>query len=107
MEEDGISPLVVVIVLLVLAYTTATPGPLQGAVDTYIVAPLKQLTNQTLQPEDVQVGRKLAQGGFGTVYLGTAGATVPGKIRKGEVCQMHERNHSYFHTFFRHGYYVG
>lgn len=85
MEEEGISPVVVVIVLLVLAYTTATPGPLQGFVDTYIMAPLKQLTNQTLKPEDVQVGRKLAQGGFGTVYIGTSGATVPGKIRKGEV----------------------
>jgi len=85
MEEDGISPLVVIIVLLVLAYMTATPGPLQGALDTYIVAPLKQFSEPTLKPENVQVGRKLAQGGFGTVYLGTSGATIPGKIRKGEV----------------------
>eukprot|EP00892_Ulva_mutabilis_P010152 jgi/Ulvmu1/7509/UM037_0053.1 len=84
MEEDGISPVVAVVALIMLAYTTATPGPLQGALDTYVIAPLKQLTEPTLKPENVQVGRKLAEGGFGTVYLGTAGATIPGKIRKGE-----------------------
>jgi hypothetical protein len=64
MEDDGISPLVVVLGLLLLAYGTATPGPLQGAWDTYVLGPLKRLTQPTLKPEDVQVGKRLAQGGF-------------------------------------------
>jgi hypothetical protein len=85
MEEDGISPLLWVFLAGFMAYMTATPGPLQGAIDYYISAPFLRLTQPSLQPNDVQVGRKLAQGGFGTVYLGTSLASIPGKIRKGQV----------------------
>jgi hypothetical protein len=85
MEDDGISPAVGLIGALVLSYITATPGPLQATWDIYVVAPFRNLTQPTLSKKDVIVGRKLAQGGFGTVFLGTAGATIPGKIRKGQV----------------------
>ena len=86
MENDGVNPAVWFIRSVVLAFITATPGPLQATWDMYFVAPFKNLTSPSLRKKDVEVGRKLAQGGFGKVYLGKSGATIPGKIRKGEVC---------------------
>lgn len=85
MEDEGVNPAVWFIGALVLAFITATPGPLQATWDMYIVAPFKNLTTQSLRKKDVEVGRKLAQGGFGTVYVGRSGATIPGKIRKGQA----------------------
>lgn len=85
MEDDGINPAVWFISAVVLAFLTATPGPLQATWDMYIVAPFRNLRTQQLRKKDVEVGRKLAQGGFGTVYMGKSGATIPGKIRKGQV----------------------
>jgi hypothetical protein len=85
MEDDGVSPIVGVLLALSLTYLTATPGVLQGFWDTYIVAPLRRVTEAKLQRSDVKIGAKIAEGGFGTVYLGEATTTVPGKVRKGDV----------------------
>lgn len=85
MEDDGVSPAVWVIVAAVLAFITATPGPLQATWDMYCVAPFKNLTSPSLRKKDVEVGRRIAQGGFGTVYMGKSGATIPGRIKKGQV----------------------
>lgn len=83
-DGSGVSPLLLVVLAPALAYLTAPPGVLQGFFDTYLRTPFLALTTPKLTREGVEVGRKLATGGFGTVYLGTAGTSVPGQIRKGE-----------------------
>jgi hypothetical protein len=101
MEDDGVNPAVWFLSAAVLAFITATPGPLQALWDMYIVAPFRNLTTASLRKKDVEIGRKIAQGGFGTVYLGKSGATIPGIIRKGQVLisslhKHHERIHINF-----------
>ena len=85
MEDDGISPFFWVILGVLLTYLTATPGVLQGFVDTYIVAPFLGLTRPSLKRTDIKIGSKLAEGGFGTVYYGEAVSTIPGQVQKGDV----------------------
>jgi hypothetical protein len=85
-EVSQVSPLLWALLALGLAYLTATPGVIQGAYDYYIVGPFLQFTQPQLRRQDVKIGQKLAQGGFGTVYMGESGKTIPGKINKGEVC---------------------
>ena len=85
MEDDGISPLLFVILGLGFLYTCASPGVLPGFVDQYIVAPFLAFTRPQLAQKDVEIGSKLAEGGFGTVFKGKALASVPGQIRKGQV----------------------
>ena len=53
---------------IALLYLTATPGVLQGAVDTYLLAPAQRKAQVPLTIEDFRVGRKIATGGFGEVY---------------------------------------
>ena len=86
MEASKISPWVWVLLVAAGAYLTATPGVLQGFFDTYVVAPLQRLTQPTLRKKDVRLGEKLAQGGFGTVYMGTSATTIPGKVNAGQAC---------------------
>jgi hypothetical protein len=84
-EVSQVSPLLWLLLTVGLAYLTATPGVIQGAYDAYIVAPFLRLTQPQLRRQDIKIGAKLAQGGFGTVYFGESGKTIPGKIDKGEV----------------------
>jgi len=84
MEAAGISPWTFVLLGVASLYLTASPGVLQGFVDQYIVAPWRA-TRPQLTAAGVEIGKKLAVGGFGTVYMGRATETVPGQIRKGQV----------------------
>eukprot|EP00889_Picochlorum_renovo_P003143 jgi/Picre1/30173/NNA_005542.t1 len=53
-----------------LSYLFSKPGVLQGMVDTYFLAPLQRVTTPVYCIDDVKVGRKIASGGFGSVYSG-------------------------------------
>lgn len=69
LEQRGIDPKGVALVLFLAAYLAATPGVLAGAIDYYILDKLSRLTNsRAFGPENFRLGKKLAQGGFGTVY---------------------------------------
>lgn len=85
MEEDGINPLFWGLVAVALVYLTASPGVLQGFWDAYFQAPFMARSGGKVSRSDVKIGAKLAEGGFGTVYLGEAVNTVPGKVRRGDV----------------------
>jgi hypothetical protein len=91
MEEDGINPWTFVLLGIAMLYLTASPGVLQGFIDQYIIATFNTVTKPLLTQKDVEIGKKLAVGGFGTVYLGKATATVPGQVRKGQVSPLLKR----------------
>lgn len=97
MEANTVNPWVWVLLAAAGAYLTVAPGVLQGFVDAYVIAPLQRLTQPSLRKKDVRLGEKLAQGGFGTVYLGTSATTIPGKVNAGEV-----RAQSHRHRFSHH-----
>ena len=85
MEESGVSPWFWALCAVALAYLSASPGVLQGFWDTYIYAPFLGLTQPQLKRDDIRMGAKLAEGGFGQVFLAEAKADVPGRVEKGEV----------------------
>ncbi|KAL0019290.1 hypothetical protein WJX79_003618 [Trebouxia sp. C0005] len=69
MEQKGINPEGVGLVALALAYLTATPGVLAGAIDYYIIAKLQNLRSDAVYvKDDFKITKKIATGGFGTVY---------------------------------------
>ena len=68
MEQRGINPKGVALLAASLAYLFAGPGVLPGLVDTYVAAPLQRLRARAYGREDIAVGKKIATGGFGTVY---------------------------------------
>jgi serine/threonine protein kinase len=53
-----------------LLYLLSTPGVLAGAIDSYISAPLQRAKTKAFGKEDIRLGKKLASGGFGTVFRG-------------------------------------
>lgn len=53
-----------------LAYLLLTPGVIQGAIDYYVSAPLQRNRIKAFGKEDIRLGKKLAAGGFGTVFRG-------------------------------------
>lgn len=69
MEQKGINPEGVGLLALALAYLTATPGVLAGAIDYYIIAKINNLRNDAVYvKDDFKITKKIATGGFGTVY---------------------------------------
>ncbi|KAK9816689.1 hypothetical protein WJX72_003731 [[Myrmecia] bisecta] len=71
MEQKGLNPQGLALLALAIAYLTATPGVLMGAIDYYILDKIQRLTNvKVYTKDDIKLGRKLAVGGFGTVYRG-------------------------------------
>jgi len=68
MEQRVLTPQGIALVAGTLSYLFSKPGVLQGMVDTYISAPIQRLWAPTYCRDDIQVGRKIAAGGFGTVY---------------------------------------
>uniref|UniRef100_A0A061RFC8 Serine threonine-protein kinase chloroplastic-like n=1 Tax=Tetraselmis sp. GSL018 TaxID=582737 RepID=A0A061RFC8_9CHLO len=69
MEEKGINPTGVALLGMLAYYLTARPGVLQGAVDFYIFEPLqRELSSRVYDKEDFKIVKKLAEGGFGSVY---------------------------------------
>eukprot|EP01023_Acetabularia_acetabulum_P009110 TRINITY_DN14028_c0_g1_i1.p1 TRINITY_DN14028_c0_g1~~TRINITY_DN14028_c0_g1_i1.p1 ORF type:complete len:585 (-),score=71.46 TRINITY_DN14028_c0_g1_i1:332-2086(-) len=72
MEQKGIDPRGVALVVAFIAYLCATPGVLQGFWDTYFVAAYqRKFELKPYTKDDITMGKKLATGGFGTVYKGT------------------------------------
>ena len=70
MEQRVLSVQGLLLLAASLSYLFAKPGVLQGMVDAYVAAPLQRLKTPSYCIDDVKVGRKLATGGFGTVYTG-------------------------------------
>lgn len=68
MEERGINPQGLALLAAVGLYMFQRPGVLPGAIDTYLKAPLQQVRSKVYGKEDFDMGKKLASGGFGTVY---------------------------------------
>ena len=57
--------------LLSLAYATARPGVLWGAIDAYLLAPLSTLLSPRIDGDEVKLLRRIGEGTFGSVYTGT------------------------------------
>lgn len=70
MEQRVTSPQGLLLIVGVLSYLFSKPGVLQGMIDTYVAAPLQRINTPSYTLDDVKVGRKLAMGGFGTVFTG-------------------------------------
>jgi serine/threonine protein kinase len=70
MEQRVLSPQGLLLLAATFSYLFSKPGVLQGMVDTYVSAPLQRLQTPAYCLDDVKVGKKLAVGGFGTVYTG-------------------------------------
>lgn len=70
MEQRVLSPQGLFLLAASFSYLFAKPGVLQGLVDTYFAAPLQRVRTPAYCLDDVKIGRKLAVGGFGTVYTG-------------------------------------
>eukprot|EP00192_Tetraselmis_astigmatica_P008809 CAMPEP_0117659130 /NCGR_PEP_ID=MMETSP0804-20121206/6261_1 /TAXON_ID=1074897 /ORGANISM="Tetraselmis astigmatica, Strain CCMP880" /LENGTH=662 /DNA_ID=CAMNT_0005465753 /DNA_START=305 /DNA_END=2295 /DNA_ORIENTATION=+ len=71
MENKGVNPQGIALLGLLAAYFTACPGPLQGFLDVYFLAPIQdELKDRVFGKDDFNVGKKIAEGGFGSVYLG-------------------------------------
>ncbi|PRW20521.1 Serine threonine- kinase chloroplastic [Chlorella sorokiniana] len=68
MEERGVNPQGLLLLAAAAWYMAQKPGVLAGAIDTYIKAPLQRRSAKVYAKEDFEMGRKLASGGFGTVY---------------------------------------
>ena len=55
----------------VTAYLTVRPGVAAGAIDFYILDRASRALRRRVGPSDVEIGAKIAQGGFGSVYRAT------------------------------------
>lgn len=70
-QRIGLTPQGLALLLAVVAYLYATPGVAAGFVDYYISGPLQRLSEGAAYgKDDIKLGRKLATGGFGTVFRG-------------------------------------
>lgn len=70
-QRIGLTPQGLALLLAVVAYLSATPGVAAGFVDFYISGPLQRLKEGAAYgKDDIKLGRKLATGGFGTVFRG-------------------------------------
>ncbi|KAK9809673.1 hypothetical protein WJX73_003046 [Symbiochloris irregularis] len=69
LEQKGINPKGIALILAAGAYLFARPGVLQGAVDYYIFDKISRFSaTLRLGPANFRMGKKLAEGGFGKVY---------------------------------------
>ena len=60
-----------VLPLLALAYGTARPGVLWGAIDAYVLSPVAALLSPRIDGDEVKLSRRIGEGTFGSVYTGT------------------------------------
>lgn len=70
MEQRVLSPQGLALLSASLLYLLSKPGVLQGMVDTYVSAPIQRFRTPAYCLDDVKVGKRIAAGGFGTVYRG-------------------------------------
>eukprot|EP00249_Psilotum_nudum_P017409 c26309_g1_i1 orf=114-1907(+) len=75
----NITPPGVALAILVVSYLWATPGVAPGFWDMFLLAPLEQLIRPSYKKEDVILGKKLGEGGFGTVYKASFAKKQEGK----------------------------
>lgn len=68
MEQRVASPQGIALLALATAYAFSQPGPLPGFWDTYILTPLQRAAATAYTKDDIVLGKKVATGGFGTVY---------------------------------------
>jgi len=69
MEQRVLTPQGLALAAASISYLFAKPGVLSGLIDTYVAAPFQRIGAKVYCKEDFQIGRKIATGGFGTVYL--------------------------------------
>eukprot|EP00873_Tetraselmis_striata_P010150 jgi/Tetstr1/430414/TSEL_020224.t1 len=68
-EQKAINPQGVALLGALVAYLTTPPGVLEGAFDYYVAAALqREFPGRIYDQEDFKMGRKLAEGGFGSVF---------------------------------------
>ncbi|PNH01077.1 Serine/threonine-protein kinase stt7, chloroplastic, partial [Tetrabaena socialis] len=53
-----------------LGYLVLPPGVLSGAVDYYLLAPIRRKQSKAIDKNDIILGKRLGTGGFGTVFKG-------------------------------------
>ena len=68
MEQRVLTPQGLALLAAIGSYLFAKPGVLAGLLDTYLTAPLQRLRAPVIDRDDIVIGRKIATGGFGTVY---------------------------------------
>lgn len=68
MEQRGINPQGIALLAAIFSYLFAKPGVLPGLLDMYIGAPLQRFRTKIYGRDDFVIGKKIATGGFGTVY---------------------------------------
>lgn len=85
-EVTGTDWRAVVALALASAYFFVPPGVVPGAYDYYIASKIMRKAAKVYGKEDVILGKKLATGGFGTVYRGDLvaedGTTTPIIVKK-------------------------
>ena len=90
-----------VLPLLSLAYATARPGVLWGALDSYVLSPLSALLSPRIDGEEVKLLRRIGEGTFGSVYTGTYrdGAIIAKKAKTGvEGAEQVQLAEAYFNA---------
>eukprot|EP00850_Spirogloea_muscicola_P005024 SM000022S07238 [mRNA] locus=s22:737613:742418:+ [translate_table: standard] len=65
---------------LAAGYLWATPGVAPGFWDMFILGPLDNRLRPSYRKEDFVLGKKLGEGGYGTVYKATFANPTPGKV---------------------------
>lgn len=68
-EDTGATVQGVSLVALAAAYLFVPPGPVPALLDLYVFSSLYRKNAKVYTKEDIVLGRALATGGFGTVYL--------------------------------------
>lgn len=78
-EFRTITPQAIALAAAALAYLGAKPGVLEGAIDFYVADPLGRALarGRGVTRSDLAVGRRIATGGFGSVFRATL--AVPGE----------------------------
>ncbi|CAI7794089.1 unnamed protein product [Closterium sp. NIES-53] len=59
------------LLLQVGAYLWATPGVAAGYWDMFVLAKIDRFFRKTYKQSDLVLGKKIGEGGFGSVYVGT------------------------------------
>lgn len=69
LEQRVLTPQGLALIAALFSYLFAKPGVLPGLFDYYISAPLQRLSSPIYGRDDITIDKKIATGGFGTVFL--------------------------------------
>lgn len=67
-ERAGLTPGGASLIAAAVAYLFITPGAGFGLLDYFLLAPIDKLIRRGMRTADFKTGKKLGEGGFGTVY---------------------------------------